>query len=92
MKQILRVVTDMLNIVLAAIVLGGAYIYMNPGHAQQLIVQAQVWLATVQAMPTIGAADAILFVGMGCGLVSLFILFRRGRYLLRGPVTIRLIR
>lgn len=92
MRQILRVMTDILNIVLAVTVLGGAYIYTNPGHAQQMMVQAQAWFAQLPTMPTIGVADVVLFIVMGCGLVSLFILFRRGRHLLRGPVNIKLIR
>ena len=80
------------SIALAIAVLGGAYIYTNPDQAGDLIQRVQSWATLTPTMPSIGAADAVLFVAMSCGLVSMIFLLTRGKRLLRGPAKIKMVR
>lgn len=88
MKHFLQVVSDIFSIALAVAVLGGAYLYTNPGTLDRL----QMWWAGAMTLPTIGAVDIVMLAIMGIGLVSTVLLLTRGKALLRGPANIRLIR
>lgn len=92
MKQTLQMISDMFSIALAATVLGGAYLYTNPQHAQSLLAAGRAWLNLATTLPAISLADVVLLAAMTCGLVATVFLLTRGRQILRGPVTIKLVR
>lgn len=92
MKQALQVFSDIFSIALAAVVLGGAYIYTNPDQASLVIQHVKGWLNPSISFPNVGAADVLLLVVMAIGLVSTVIILTKGKTLLRGPISVKLIR